>query len=97
MKITESNIVSKVEASVLGQCLEFTSNVLKSNISFSLHLKMRNGFNFICFNTDKRNFLLRDSKLKKKPSPSFQNGKVYCKEESSALNAKSGPSTEKES
>ena len=95
--------MSEVEASVVGQCLEFTSNVLKSNKSFSFHLKMSNGFNFNFCNTEKRNSLLKDSKLKKKPSPStlarnkIRIEKFIAKKKASALNAKSGPSTDKES
>ena len=95
--------MSEVEASVLGQCLEFTSNVLRSNKSFSFHIKMSNGFNFNFCNTEKRNSLLKDSKLKKKPSPStlarnkIRMEKFIAKKKASALNAKSGPSTDKES
>ena len=50
--------------------MDFTSNVIKDNKSFSFHLKMSNGFVFNFSNTEKRNSLLKDTKLKKKSSPS---------------------------
>ena len=50
--------------------MDFTSNVIKNNKSFSFHLKMSHGFVFNFCNTEKRISLLKDNKLKKKPSPS---------------------------
>ena len=94
--------MSEVEASVLGQCLDFTSNVIKDNKSFSFHRKMSNGFVFNFSNTEKRNSLLKDTKMKKKSSPSTmarnktRMEKFLAIKKSSALNAISDPSTDKE-
>jgi hypothetical protein len=102
MKMSDTNNMSEVEASVLGQCLEFTSNVIKNNKSFSIHLKMSNGFTFNFCNTEKRNSLLKDSKLKKKPSPStlaqnkIRMEKFIAKKKASAPNTNSETSTDKD-
>ena len=102
MKMSDHSNMSEVEASVLGQCLDFTSNVIKDIKSFSFHLKMSNGFVFNFSNTEKRNSLLKDTKLKKTSSPSTlarnktRMEKFIAIKKSSALNANSDPSTDKE-
>ena len=88
MKILNPTNISEVEASVLGQCLEFTSKIAKNNKSFTLNLELSNGFIFNFCNNEKRNSLLVNNIKKKKPSPStlarnkIRMKKVYQKEES---------------
>ena len=86
--MSDSSNMSEVEASVLGQCLEFTSKIAKNNKSFTLNLELSNGFIFNFCNNEKRNSLLVNNIKKKKPSPStlarnkIRMKKVYQKEES---------------
>ena len=97
----DSNNMSEVEASVLGQCLECSSNVVKNHKSFSFHLKMINGFIFNFCNSEKRIFLLEDKQMKKKPSPSalarnkLRLEKFMAKKKASVLNTNSETSTDK--
>ena len=93
MKMSDSSNMSAVEASVLGQCLEFTSNIAKNKKSFFFNLKLSNGFIFNFCNTEKRNSLLDNNKQKKKPSPSTLARNKICmekfiaKKKASAINS----------
>ena len=102
MKMSDQSNISEVEASVLGQCLEFTSNIAKNKKSFFFNLKLSNGFIFNFCNTEKRNSLLDNNKQKKKPSPStlarnkLRMEKFIEKKKASDLNTNSGPSKDKD-
>ena len=96
MKMLNPTSISEVEASVLGQCLKFTSKIAKNNKSFTLNLKLSNGFIFNFFNNEKRNSLLENNMKKRKPSPSTLARNKIRMEKFIAMKKASAPNTNTE-
>ena len=96
MKMLNPSNISEVEASVLGQCLEFTSKIAKNNKSFTFNLKLSNGFIFNFCNNEKRNSLLENNMKKKKPSPSTLARNKIRMEKFIAMKKASAPNTNSE-
>ena len=66
---SQQKLSNERESALLGQCLEFTRDIVKIGQQFSITVKLGNGFNF-----DFRNIIEKEfpqmMKQKKKPSPS---------------------------